>query len=294
MSYKIMTDASADLPLHSLVESSQVSVIPMNIFIDGKTYIYGPEGNLLNREFYELQKCAVSVSTSQISPNMYQKYFERELQKGKDILYIGVSSALSASYHNAEIAADLLKKQYPQRNIRCVDSLTASVGQGLLVLEAIKRQTNGATLEQVSEWILMQRSSVCTWFSVDHLVYLVRGGRVSVTAASLGKLFDCKSILQIASNGSLELTEKMSGRRRISKLLLKKVEAYSNFQINPAMLIGTTSDFKQNQQFVELIRESFTQTKPHIVAVGPITGCHTGPGMLGLAFLGNNVQQSHN
>ena len=176
-SYRIFTDATADLSAELLAGLPPVEVIPMQVEIGGKEYTYGSPGGITPREFYRMQREGNFASTTQINPGVYLRYFEPWLRAGTDILYLCFSSGLSGTFQTAEMAVEELRAEYPERKIVCIDTLCASIGEGLIVREAAKMQAQGLTLDELAAWVTARRLHVCHWFTVDTLTHLKHGGR---------------------------------------------------------------------------------------------------------------------
>ena len=175
--YQIFTDATADLTAKMVEGLPSVKVIPVQVEIGGKEYTYGSSGTITAEEFYGLQRSGQFGSTSQINPAVYLEYLEPDLAEGRDVLYLCFTSGMSGTYQTSRLCMDDLREKYPERKIVCADTLCASVGEGLLVTEALKKQAEGFTIEELEDWVMEHRLQVCHWFSVDTFDYLPRGGR---------------------------------------------------------------------------------------------------------------------
>ena len=183
-SYQIFTDATADLSSGMMAQLPSVEIIPMNVEIGGRIYTYGPQGDLSVQAFYQMQKTGNYATTSQINPDIYRSYFEPCLQSGKDILYLCFTSGMSGTIQSARLCLNELKEKYPDRTILCVDTLCASLGEGVLVQEAARRQAEGFSILELQNWVVEHRQQVCHWFTVDDVFdHLKHGGRVSSAAA---------------------------------------------------------------------------------------------------------------
>lgn len=212
--YQLFTDATADITADMMIEMPETRVIPMNVEIGGHEYIYGPEGTITVKEFYRLQREGSFATTSQITPMTYFQYFEPCLREGKDILYLCFSSGMSGTYQSARLAADELNRKYPEREIICLDTLCASVGEGFFVLEAARKQTEGYTLKELTEWVEKHRLQVCHWFTVDTFDHLRYGGRVSSATAAVGTALQIKPMLHVDDKGCLQMAGKSRGRKK--------------------------------------------------------------------------------
>lgn len=209
--YQIFTDATADCSAKMLSDMGSVKIIPMEVEIGGKVYTYAPDGDISPHEFYESQRAGNFASTSQINPDIYFKNFEPCLREGKDILYLCFTSGMSGTYQTVQICAEILRERFPERQIVCVDTLCASVGEGLLVYEAACRQAEGLSLEEVADWVIGHRMQICHWFTVDTFEHLRHGGRVSGAAAAIGTVLNIKPLLHVDEQGQLAVVEKPRG-----------------------------------------------------------------------------------
>ena len=193
-SYQIFTDATADLSSGMMARLPSVEMIPMNVEIGGRIYTYGPQGDLSVQAFYQMQKTGNYATTSQINPDTYRSYFEPCLQSGKDILYLCFTSGMSGTIQSARLCLNELKEKYPDRTILCVDTLCASLGEGVLVQEAARRQAEGFSILELQNWVVEHRQQVCHWFTVDVFDHLKHGGRVSSAAAVVGTALQIKPL----------------------------------------------------------------------------------------------------
>lgn len=286
--YQIFTDATADCNPQWLCSLPSVSIIPMGVEISGQEYTYGPGGTILAKEFYDIQKAGNYASTSQISPFQYSQFFEPVLKAGNDILYLCFSSGMSGTYQSAQICAEELREEYPERNIICLDTRAASIGEGFLVCEAAKRKADGYTLEELSQWVLQYRMKVCHWFTVDVFDHLRQGGRVSAGAAALGTALHIKPLLQVNQDGELVVVEKPRGRKQAIRAQLAKMEQCWSPEIGNTVVVGHGACPDGAQALQAAVQERFPEAKILTADIGPVIGAHTGPGMLALTYWGNS------
>ena len=185
MSYRLITDATADLAPEMLEGLPEISVLPMEILLDGRPYTYGPGGNIGAEEFYQQLEAGSFASTSQINPTQYEEFFLPILEKpGRICCISALPPAFPGMYQQAMGCVQRLRSRYPERKILCIDTLCASLGEGFLVREALLRQAQGYTIEELARWVEERRGAVCQWFTVDTFEHLKRGGQVnSATAA---------------------------------------------------------------------------------------------------------------
>jgi DegV family protein with EDD domain len=285
--YKIFTDSTADLSME-LAEELEVSVVPTEFFIAGKSYLEYPDSRELDpREFYRLVRSGEMPKTSVINPNRFLQYFEPVLKDGYDILHIVFSSGLTTTMQNSRMAAAELKEKYPERNIVVVDSRAVSLGEGLLVYYAAKKRLAGASMEEAAKWVEDTRDRVCHWFTVDDLNHLRRGGRVNVTTAMVGGMLNIKPIMHMTLEGKLEAVDKVRGRKTAIETLLGKVESLAVDIAGQTVMI-VHADCEDEANFMaDEIKSRFGVERVYINFVGAVIGTHSGPGALAVFFIGS-------
>lgn len=286
--YKIFTDATADLSISMLDGLPSVEIIPMEVEIGGTSYTYGPNGNLSTSRFYQLQREGSFANTSQINPLVYRKTFKSALRNGLDVLYLCFSSGMSSTINNAQMVIGELRDEYPQRRIVCIDSLCASVGEGFLVREAARMQANGFSMEELAKWIGQRRLQVCHWFTVDIFDHLKHGGRVSASSAAVGTVLQIKPMLHVDEEGKLAVMAKPRGRKRAMQMQMHQLEQGWTPELGNLIVIGHGDCFDRASELREKVLARFSDADVHIADIGPIIGAHTGPGMLALIYWGNN------
>lgn len=284
--YQLITDATADVSPEILNEIPELEIIPMEVMLGGKPRIYGPGGDLSVEEFYEALRQGQYGSTSQINPNTYTKFFEKYLKRGQDILYLCFSTGLSATYQNACICAEELAEKYPQRTVKCIDTLCASAGEGLLVYEAAKRWQDGAKLEELADWVMKRRLSVCHWFTVDTMEFLKKGGRVGGAAATVGTMLQMKPLLHVNEDGELVLAGKPRGRRQAREIKMKCFKEGWDPSLGRTIMLAHGDCYEAAADLKKEIEAQFIEAECMIAPVGPIIGMHTGPGMVACCFWG--------
>ena len=286
MNYQLLTDATADMCPEMLEGLAPVEVIPMEVSLDGVPRTFGPGGDLTVEEFYAALREGKQCSTSQISLLTYMEAFERHLREGRDILYLCFTSGLSGTLQTALICMEELRERYPERTLRCVDTLCASVGEGFLVREAARKQTEGLPLEELAQWAEGCRLEVCHWFTVDTFEHLRRGGRVSAAAAAVGTALQIKPLLHVDEQGRLQVTDKPRGRRRAVQAQLAHMASGWTPERGRLVVIGHGDCPEDAAQLRNAVLERYPDAEVHLAPIGPIIGAHTGPGMLALIFWG--------
>lgn len=285
--YQIFTDATADFSKGLLEKQPNIQVIPMEVEIGGRRYLYGPGGNLTTAEFYALQKSGNYASTSQINPDVYFRVFEPVLRAGKDILYLCFSSGMSGTFQTARLCAEELRKKYPDRQILCMDTLCASAGEGFLVCEAARRQAEGFALDELARWVEQNRLKVCHWFTVDVFDHLRHGGRVSAATAVFGTALQIKPLLHVDTEGRLAVVAKPRGRKQAIHAQIARMEAGWTPERGKLVVIGHGDCPEGAQALKKEVHARFPDAEIALAEIGPIIGAHTGPGMLALIYWGN-------
>lgn len=280
--YQIFTDATSDLN----EDLETVKIIPMNVEIGDKEYVYGPQGNISCSEFYGLQKQGKYASTSQINVLEYEKYFEEALKEGKDVLYISFSSGMSGTYQTACLCKKELEESYPDNRIICIDSLCAAVGEGLLIKEVDKKKREGMSMDELVDWVENNKMHLCHWFTVDNFDHLKHGGRVSAVAATLGKTLNIKPLLRVDEEGKLRVVKKIRGRHKAMAAQVECIVKTWSPEISKSVVIGHGDDLKAAEELKEYVENKLPDAEIYISDIGPIIGAHTGPGVMVLAFWG--------
>ena len=284
--YVIMTDINADLP-EEYIREHGLEVLSLSYMIDGETY--DRNHPLEVGEFYKRMRNGSMPTTSQVNPDQAKKAFTACLKQGKDVLYIAFSSALSGTYNSGRIAAEEIKEEglFPDRKLVVLDSLSASLGQGLLVHKAVQLKEAGKSLEETVSWVEENKLNLCHIFTVDDLFHLHRGGRVSKATAVLGTMINIKPILHVDEEGRLTPIGKVRGRRKSLAALADRMgEQIKGFE-NPEVFISHGDCLEDAEYVKKLVRERFGVENFVINHVGPTIGAHSGPGTMALFFMGN-------
>ncbi len=282
--YKIFTDSSADIGTQLLTEW-EVRAAQLTVrFADGREY---ENREISPADFYRRMREGECAATSAVSTGAFLSLFERALEDGEDILYIGFSSALSGTYNSACLAARQLASRYPQRRIRTLDSLSASAGLGLLVSFAKEGRDAGRPLDALADDLEHLRHRICHLFTVDNLVYLRRGGRVSATSAAVGNLLGIKPILHVDEGGRLVPLERARGRRAAIHTLADRYGAVAEDAQGGRIYISHADDLGAAESLSATLHERYGCETALITDVGPVIGAHAGPGTLALFFLGH-------
>ena len=281
--YWIVTDATTDLPVDYRKAQDRFLVVDMSYITDGVSYI--PDGTEeSSRQVYEFLRAGKVITTAQINVEDWKNAFRPILDSGEDILAIVFSSGLSGTCLAAMQAAESLRGAYPGREIRVVDSLAASLGEGLLVDYALRNRAAGMPLEDNALWAEEHRQNISHWFTVDDLMFLLRGGRVSAASAYLGSMLKIKPVLDVNPEGHLIPREKVQGRRRSIRRLFEHVRDYAIEPRNQRIFISHGDCREDAESLADMLRENLGVTDLTIATIGPIIGSHSGPGTLAVFF----------
>ncbi len=284
--YVVMTDSSADLTA-GLVEQLGLDVIPLSVNVGEQSFMnYPDEREISSPDFYDLLRKGANAQTSAVNVDTFLNAMSVHLKAGKDVLYLGFSSGLSSTYGASEIAAQELREIYPDRKILTVDTLCASLGQGLLVYLTMQKVLAGATIEEAAAYAEENRLHLCHWFTVDDLFFLKRGGRVSAATALVGSALGIKPVLHVDNEGHLINVSKARGRKNSILALVDRMES-SAIEPQKQTIFISHGDCLADAEFLAAeVRKRFGVTDITINFVGPVIGAHSGPGTLALFFLG--------
>ncbi len=285
MNYRIVTDSCCDYP-KKMYDQLELSVVSLCVNYKGKEHSDYTDKWL--KGLYDGLRKGETASTSAVNPEGWTAAMEPILAAGQDVLVLAFSSGLSTTYQSAVIAANELKEKYPERNIRVVDTLCASMGQGLLVWYACKKRAEGMELDAVADWCEQKKANLCHWFTVDDLMYLKRGGRVSAATALVGTMLQIKPVLHVDDEGHLVNVSKVRGRKASIDALAKKVSELALPGENDTMFISHGDCVADAEYLAKILKEKYNVKEVVISYVGAVIGSHSGPGTLALFFLGKN------
>ena len=284
--YQIITDTCSDLS-DAYCKKHDIGMIPTYYEMDGK--LYGDTENMEYSEFYDKVRQGMMPTTMAINPQVTEKVFRSYLEKGMDVLYLGFSSALSSSYNVGAMTALNLSDEFPEAKIITVDTLAASLGEGLLVHLARELQVSGKTIEEVASWVEDNKLHLSHQFTVDNLFHLYRGGRVSRTSAILGTLAQVKPILHVDNEGRLIPIGKVKGRKKSLNALVDRMgETLGSFAgKNKIFFLGHGDCLEDAQYVADRVKERFGIEESYIDMISPTIGAHSGPGTIALFYLGD-------
>lgn len=282
--FVITTDTNSDLP-NSYLESHGVPTIPLYYEIDGERYACNDPA-LSPEEFYARMRAGSMPVTQQINPTEAAELFEGLVENGNDILHIAFSSAMSGSYNAARLAALEVTQRHPEAKIIVIDSLCASLGQGLLIHYALERKEQGFTIDATAKWVLENKLNICHVFTVDDLNHLYRGGRVSKMTAFVGTMLGIKPVMHTNTEGKLTATGKVRGRKQSLMALVENMGKQQGKYENDICFICHSDCYEDAELVATAVRERYGVKHFLIDFIGPTIGAHTGPGTVGLFFMG--------
>ena len=284
--FVIVTDSSADLSA-DLVQELGVGVLPLSFTICGKTYRNYPDGREMDLlSFYQMLRAGEMATTSAVNVAGYTAVLEPLLQEGKDVLVLAFSSGLSATYQSSVIAVEELREKYPDRKIFTVDTLCASLGQGLLVWYAVQEKRKGASIQEVRDWVEQNKLHICHWFTVDDLHFLKRGGRISTATAVVGSMLSIKPVLHVDNEGRLVNMSKARGRGASLTALVDQMERTAIRPAEQTVFLSHGDCSADAQRVADEVRRRLGTQNITINEIGPVIGAHSGPGTVALFFLG--------
>ena len=285
--YRIFTDSGSDISL-SLAEKISVTVLPLHsVMTDAKGTSTIDGTKLPVTEFYELLRNRYSAKTAAVNSDAFAEAFRPVLAAGEDVLYLGLSSGLSTTVNAAKLAAEDLAEEYPDRKIVVIDTLSASLGEGLYVWLAAEKRDAGATLEENEQYLLSIRPNLCHWFTVDDLFFLKRGGRVSAATALIGSALGIKPVMHVDNEGHLTKVDIARGRKKSVRELFERMAATVTAPEEQTVFISHGDCLEDAEYLASLIRERWAVKDIIIDYVGQVIGTHSGPGTLALFFLGS-------
>ena len=280
-SFAITTDNNGDLPLTYLKEH-HVGLMSLTYTLEANTY--DSFCSMPEHEFYQKMRAGAMPTTAQVNPEAAKKVLRDALQQHDGVLHIAFSSGLSGSCQSAMLAAAELREEFPDKNMIVVDSLSASLGQGLLVHNACKMRDAGCSLEKTAAWCEENKLHIGHLFTVDDLFHLYRGGRVSRTKAFIGSALNMKPILHVDNEGKLMPIGKVRGRKRALDELVSRMETQVGSRYDGVVFISH-GDCEQDAVYVRnQVAERLGVSESLIHFVGPSIGAHSGPGTVALFF----------
>ncbi len=285
--YTIVTDSSCDLP-DQLAAELELKVVPLSLTMEGKQYLNTTdERGIAHKELYARLRAGAMAKTSAANAADFVSVMEPELAAGRDVLYIGFSSALSATCSvGANVGQELMEK-YPGRKVYTVDSLCASLGQGLFVYLLAQKKREGMEIETLRDYAEDLKLHICHWFTVEDLQFLRRGGRVSAAAALIGSILSIKPVMHVDNEGRLIPVSKVRGRKASLRAIADKVKETMLDRPDQTLFISHGDSEEDAKLVAEMIKERTGLSLQVLNYVGPVIGSHSGPGTIAVFFIGS-------
>ena len=286
MTIKIVTDSSCDLGI-DFVKKNNIEFVPLLLNLDGENIEDDLGKSLGYREFYDKLREGSMPSTSQINIYTFEEKFRKLLNEGYEILYVGLSSALSGTFNSANMARNNILEENPNAKIAVVDSISVSMGLGMLIKKAYEMINEGKMLEEIVQWIEENKSKVIHAILVDDLKHLKRGGRLSASSAAVGSILNIKPLLKLNNSGAVEVSEKIKGKKKGLKRLASIVKENA-INIENEILYIMHGDVLEEAQYLKgIILQELNFKDVKVEYIGTVIGTHGGPGTIATVFWGN-------
>lgn len=287
MALQFFTDSTADLT-KEYIEANGIHLIPMIFRLGDKEYLDSPLGGaetMTRKEFYDAMREGAVATTTQINQVTFTEAFEPVLAAGDDIFYVAFSSGLTGTLNNARLACEELKEKYPERTVYIVDSLSASQGEGLLVHMGMEACRQGRTAEEIKAYLDEARFHIHHRFTVEDLVYLKRGGRISAATAAVGTMLSIKPMLSVDDEGHLVSQEKAKGRKKAIKALVSHLVEKAGEDFAGDIYLVHSDASQADIDFARAaVEQQYGRDVTQVSTLSPIIGAHTGPGLIALVF----------
>ena len=288
--YIVVSDGTVDID-REMIGKLGAKIIPMIYIIDGEEHLFDPSEEVFDyKSFYEKVNAGVPVSTSQNPPTVFIDHFEELIKEYKKVLYICFSSGLSGNYNSACMAAEEVMNRHPEADIRVIDSLCASVGEGFLLSAICEKRDEGADFEELAQYAESIKRDVCHWFVVGNLDQLRRGGRINALEAKLGSILNIHPILTTDREGKLKVAEKVRGMRKALHELVGKFVTYAKAGIMHKVIVAHAGASELAEQLKGLLKETGRIKECLIQDIGPVIGAHTGSPMCAVVFMGTQEE----
>ena len=285
--FEIYTDSSCDLS-NEIIETYNIQVMQLEVTIDDNPPVLNRD--VEPKDLYDKLRNGAMAKTNAVTPGFFEENMRTSLENGKDILYIGFTSGLSVTYSNGVMIMDELKEEFPERKMLYIDTLCASVGEGLLVHYAALKREEGASIDEVYDGIMAMKDKIHHQLTVNDLFFLKRGGRVSSTAAVAGSILSLKPMIDVSADGKLNTLGTVRGRKAAMKELVSKMKETADIDTWNHVFISH-GDCQEDVEHVKaLVEDAFPNAQVHLSYVGAVIGAHTGPGVIALCYLGKTIK----
>ncbi len=283
--YVIFTDSACDIS-PEVLNSWGVKYIPLNFRFTDSEKLYA-DNEIPTKEFYDKMRGGAVAKTTAINAAEFAKAFEECLKAGQDVFYLAFSSGLSTTYNSSRIAAEEISEKYPEAKVIAVDSLSASAGQGLFVKLLCDKKAEGLSIDELADFAKNTALNVCHWFTVDDLVYLKRGGRISAAAAFFGNALGIKPVLHVDDAGHLINVSKVRGRKSSILTMAEKYGETALDKENGLVYISHADCINDANLLASILKDRYGANVSIITDIGTVIGAHAGPGTLALFFVGS-------
>ena len=281
--YVIVTDSSSDLT-SDIINDPEVVYLQLDVLMDGEASKANCDVDI--KDFYAKLRSKKNATTSAVNIDKFIETFDKYLSEGYDVLYLGFSSGLSGTFNAGFVAAKELAEKYPERKVFAVDTLAASLGEGLLVYHAVNMKNGGADIESVRDYVEENKLKLCHWFTVDDLFFLKRGGRINTATAIVGSMLSIKPVLHVDNKGRLISVSKARGRKAALDALFDKMKETAIEPEKQVVFISHGDCVEDAQYLADRIKTELGSPEVVISYVGPVIGAHSGPGTIALFYLG--------
>ena len=281
--YVIVTDSSSDLT-RDIINDPEVIYLQLDVLMDGEPSRANCDVDI--KDFYAKLRSKKNATTSAVNIDKFIETFDKYLSEGYDVLYLGFSSGLSGTFNAGFVAAKELAEKYPERKVFAVDTLAASLGEGLLVYHAVNMKNGGADIESVRDYVEENKLKLCHWFTVDDLFFLKRGGRINTATAIVGSMLSIKPVLHVDNKGRLISVSKARGRRAALDALFDKMKETAIEPEKQVVFISHGDSEEDAKYLADRIKTELGSPEVVISYVGPVIGAHSGPGTIALFYLG--------
>ncbi len=281
--FQILTDSCCDLPKAMLAEKN-VLVAPLTVNYDDNTVF--PDGDMDPVKFYEGVSSGKMPKSAAVNPDQWGSLMRKALEQGLDVVVVAMASGISATFQSAVIAAEELREEFPQRQIHVVDTTQASLTEGLLVLETVRMRDEGASAAEAAEWLENNKKNAVIWLTVEDLMHLKRGGRLSATTAIVGTMLQVKPLLYLNDEGKLESGPKARGRKASLNALVEKVETLGIPERNATLVVGHANCPADAEYVAQQLKDRCGAKEIIINFIGNVIGTHVGPGAVVVGFFG--------
>ncbi|HIY58548.1 MAG TPA: DegV family protein [Candidatus Tetragenococcus pullicola] len=283
--FQIVTDACCDLPAE-VMEKANVDCIPMILELEGKEYSDDSGKSFDYDWFLDKLKENAEPKTTQINVGRFIEFFRSYLEKKIPVLYLGFTSGMSGSYSSSLQAVEILKEEFPDATLVSLDTKAASLGQGMLVMEAVRLRDEGKSMEEIIAWMTQYKMHLRSWVTVNDLKQLVHGGRISKTSATVGGLLSIKPIITVDRPGSLQNVDKIRGRKKSIQKIIEETQKELDLSISNCFYIAHSGDDEVVETIVDHFKKTYPKTPVYTYSLGPTIASHTGYGCIALFSMG--------